>query len=80
MVPRDEVLEILFGLLPRFVRAFPHLSHIIAFCLLTKMSFLRLIKEHDLPADRPYVFGYHPHGKFKACVLGHLVNMLSDQE
>jgi len=22
----------------------------------------RLVKEADLPADRPYVFGYHPHG------------------
>lgn len=22
-----------------------------------------LIKECDLPADRPYVFGYHPHGE-----------------
>ncbi|EJD07520.1 diacylglycerol-acyltransferase [Fomitiporia mediterranea MF3/22] len=21
-----------------------------------------MLKEHDLPADRPYVFGYHPHG------------------
>ncbi|KAJ9100023.1 hypothetical protein QFC19_005841 [Naganishia cerealis] len=23
-----------------------------------------IIKEADLPADRPYVFGYHPHGTY----------------
>ena len=39
MVSRDEVLEILFGVLPRLVRFFPHSPHTIVFSLLTRTVF-----------------------------------------
>ena len=29
---------------------------------------LIVIQEGDLPADRPYLFGYHPHGIIGMCV------------
>lgn len=61
MVPRDEVLEILFRILPRLVRAL--LRFVPPVDSRSAVTFRRLIKEQDLPADRPYVFGYHPHGE-----------------
>lgn len=67
MVPRDEVLEILFRILPRLVRAllrFVLRKYLPPIDSRSAVTFRRLIKEQDLPADRPYVFGYHPHGEY----------------
>jgi hypothetical protein len=40
------------------------MADIVAGVLNNSQNIPRQHKEYDLPADRPYVFGYHPHGSW----------------
>jgi hypothetical protein len=38
---------------------------VLLYAIFFRDNLLKYHQEGDLPADRPYVFGYHPHGKAK---------------